>query len=130
MQRLKLEVFCLAQKYRDVNWDETEGRWVQILNFPLPPGLGKSSISVLIIIPDLYPQHPPIWVYIDKGLGIGSHYFEEKSRNNPYSHLGWAGYCIEVKDGKWVPTPTIWGGSNLLSYLVTFRNELTELAAR
>ncbi len=117
--RLAAEVHALASRYGAVTWDDAEGRWILVHQYPLPRGISKTYSAVLIDVPGRYPDVQPDGWYMDIDLTYSdrsriAHLIVENDDYNKYRGLGYAWFCRHLKD--WEPVGGIWGGDNLVSY--------------
>lgn len=135
VQRVYQEALLLARQFGVVDYDDEDGRWVYIPHFPLPVGWDRRTTGLLLVLPSGYPHMPPDGFYIDRFLRTRNgqqvdHYFEERSRHNPYAGKGWGWFCIHLDRGAWRPTGDVLHGDNLLKLTALIRAILTEVAAR
>jgi hypothetical protein len=130
MQRLMTEVALAALRYSSTHraeYDDEEGSWVIIKDFPLPEGYNYDRTDVLILLPKNYPQTPPDWFYVDAELMLENgdepdHVFydditfdpnEELFEDAPPQMRGWTGCCLHIYD--WQPAADPLQGHSLLS---------------
>lgn len=129
------EAWLLARQFGVVDYDDEDGRWVQIPHFSLPAGWDRPATALLLDLPNGYPLLPPDGFYIDRflrtrrGQRIG-HYFEEGGVHNPYADKGWGWFCIHPDRGAWHPTADLVSGDNLLKLAALIRAILTEAVIR
>ncbi|GAB2723826.1 DUF4189 domain-containing protein [Kitasatospora kifunensis] len=67
--RLQAEVQLLAQRYREVNFDQQDASWVHIGRFPVPGGWNRPQVEILIDVPHGNPGYPsvaPQWFWTDR----------------------------------------------------------------
>jgi hypothetical protein len=135
LQRVYQEALLLARQFGVVDYDDEDGRWVQIPRFPLPLGWDRRTTGLLLVLPSGYPHVPPDGFYIDRFLRTRNgqrveHYFEREGSHNPYTDQGWGWFCIHLDRGAWRPTGDVFHGDNLLKLTALIRAILTEVAAR
>jgi hypothetical protein len=126
--RLAAEVQLLAQRYGDVAFDQQDGTWVRIANFPLPPGWSEVEVEILIDIPYSnpgYPSMPPQWFWTDRRLRTSdgrsiNHFFTENTisdEDRKYLDKGWGHFCVHVPGWRATGGLRMREGHTLLSYL-------------
>ena len=130
-RRVYQEALLLARHFGTVDYDDEDGRWVQIPHFPLPSGWDRAVTALLLDLPSGYPHVPPDGFYIDRFLRTRrgqriDHYFEERGTYNPYADKGWGWFCIHPNRGAWRPTSDLIGGDNLFKLTALIRAILTE----
>jgi len=129
--RLQTEVLQLAERYGEVTYDSTDGEWVHVSCFPLPPGWNKIEVEILIDIPHGrpagYPIVAPDWFWTDRELRTNDgksikHFFTERGAyNNPtdrqYLDKGWGHFCVHLTEWRPVAGSRYREGHTLSSYL-------------
>ena len=135
VQRVYQEAMLLAWQFGVVDYDDEDGRWVHILEFPLPTGWDREKTGLLLMLPDGYPHVPPNGFYIDRFLRTRSgrrveHYFEEQGGYNPYAEKGWGWFCIHLGRRAWRPAGDVRRGDNLFKLTALIRAALTEVVVR
>ncbi|MCS6920061.1 MAG: hypothetical protein NZM28_09850 [Fimbriimonadales bacterium] len=141
LQRIAYEVALAAARYsqsKSADYDDEDGSWVVIKDFPLPPGYNYERTDVLILLPRNYPQTPPDWFYVDDNLRLAdgrkpSHVFygetgHDPNRNNPLADAapqmkGWTACCMHIHS--WKPAANPLEGHSLLSVCELIRGALT-----
>lgn len=128
LSRLKSEVLLLAQRYGRVAYDSTDGSWLHVEKFPIPPGWNKTQVEILIDVPYGTPGYPsvaPQWFWVDHdlrtddGRAIGHFFAQGLGREDErYLDQGWGHFCVHVD--QWRPS----SGANLLNghSLITYLN--------
>jgi hypothetical protein len=129
------EACLLARQFGTVEYDDEDGRWVEIPHFPLPAGWDRPATGLLLVLPNGYPHVPPDGFYMDRCLRIRrgqkvGHYFEEGGIHNPYAAKGWAWFCIHPDREAWYPTSDLVSGDNLFKLVALIRAILTEAVVR
>lgn len=113
-----------------VTYDTGEGKWLCVKHMPVPKDLMTNrdgQVSLLLLIPEQYPQVPPDGFYCDQGLNIQNHYFVG-FRDKYYPELqqtliqqGWQWFCAHASHfrstSNWRASATPGEGDNLLKYL-------------
>jgi hypothetical protein len=130
-RRVYQEALLLARQFGVVDYDEEDGQWVRIPEFPLPEGWGRPVTELLLVLPSGYPHMPPNGFFIDRHLRTQSghridHCFEERGEYNPYAAKGWAWFCIHLDRQAWRPTGDILHGDNLVKLAMLIRAILTD----
>ncbi|MCD6219038.1 hypothetical protein J7K43_01465 [Candidatus Calescamantes bacterium] len=127
-ERLRKEIRLLTLRFGQISFHRLS-RGLLIYRFDLPPGWNRDFTRLLMIIPQAYPQIPPVKFYIDKGLRkygkIPPHYFEASSPNLLCGE-GFAWLCVH-EIYHWKPSVDILKGDNLLTICNLIYNYLCEL---
>jgi hypothetical protein len=125
--RLEAEVLYLSAFYQAVTFDDEDGTWVHIGQFPIGPLWNRPVVELLIDIPGGTPGYPQValeWFWTDKGLRTHSgktvaHFFTDGSSYADAEHLakGWGHFCLHLDS--WVPAPPsdLSKGHSLKSFL-------------
>ncbi|MFN3689634.1 MAG: E2/UBC family protein [Fimbriimonadales bacterium] len=140
LQRIAYEVALAAARYsqtKSADYDDEDGSWVVIKDFPLPPGYNYEQTDVLILLPPNYPQTPPDWFYVDDNLRLAdgkkpSHVFYNETRFDPNrarraidappQMKGWTACCLHIHS--WKPAANPLEGHSLLSVCELIRGAL------
>jgi len=107
------------------------GTWRLIIyDFPLPAGFNRRTTAVLVCIPPEYPEVPPSWFYVKRGLRYRGrrlpHYYEDFVPS-ALRRQGWAGCCVHIVE--WRPAEKPLSGHSLLSFCEVI-SEFFERGAR
>ncbi|MGQ9656900.1 MAG: E2/UBC family protein [Fimbriimonadales bacterium] len=130
VQRILKETALAAVRYsatHSAQYDDEEGSWVIIKDFPLPEGYSDTHTDVLILLPKNYPQTPPDWFYVDDELTLENgdepdHMFYDDTSVDPNFEMfedtmpqlrGWTGCCLHIRE--WKPAADPLQGHSLLS---------------
>ncbi|MFQ3611927.1 MAG: E2/UBC family protein [Fimbriimonadales bacterium] len=128
LQRITSECVLCAISYsqtKSAQYDDVEGTWVVISDFPLPEGYNYETTDILILLPPNYPLSPPDWFYVDHNLRLRngkrlSHVFYDltshdpnRQRMEPPQQKGWTGCCLHIRS--WKPANDPLSGHSLLS---------------
>ncbi|MDM7460667.1 MAG: E2/UBC family protein [bacterium] len=130
IQRIAYEVALAAARYsltKSADYDDEDGSWVVIKDFPLPSGYNYERTDVLLLLPPNYPQTPPDWFYVDDNLRLADgdepdHVFYSDTRFDPNDELiqdappqmkGWTACCLHIR--AWRPAANPLNGHSLLS---------------
>ncbi len=123
LQRVYEEVVQIARRYQTVDYDEEEGTWVCIPEFPMPKGWNKVATALMFELPSNYPHMPPDGFYIDQHMkkygSLMIPYFENNNRHNRYADRGWAWFCLHLNKHAWRPKTNILAGDSLLTLAST-----------
>ena len=125
LERRRREVELLREQYERIDHGP-ELEWVRFRDFPLPPGWDRESTDVLVLIPPGYPETPPDNFYVPDGLRV-----ESGADPGNYSEgtdlLGesWGQFSYHA-DESWAPTPNLWDGDSLLTFMVAIERRLKE----
>ena len=112
-----------------VNYDERNGDWLQLPEYPLPARWQEPSCSLLILFPDTYPSTAPIGFYLNRSLafkdgGRDPHLTGRALDGAPeLLDLGWFWYCVTIPG--WRPSANYREPDNLFSFLALVRETLT-----
>lgn len=118
LSRLKAESILLGRRYGKVAFDQSDGTWLHIPDFPIPPDWNTDIVELLIDIPHAtpggYPSIAPQWFWTNddlrtkNGKSIG-HFFTQSTTFVDQGHRenNWGHFCLHVN--YWQPS----GGSNL-----------------
>lgn len=123
-ERIKKELELLRKRYPDLEYTE-EGKWVRIPAYPLPEGWNRSSTDVAFQIPVGYPGTPPYGIYTPAGIlfrGHSPHDYREPAPNKPPFSGSWGIFSWRPDEGQWRATADPATGSNLLNWVIGFRN--------
>ncbi len=130
LQRIAYEAALAATHYsqtKQASYDDEDGEWVIIHDFPLPRGYNYTTTDVLILLPRHYPQTPPDWFYVDYNLRLANgqrppHVFygdtsydpnRGQFREAPPALKGWTACCLHIHE--WRPAANPLAGHSLLS---------------
>ncbi len=107
-----------------------EGRWILIENYQLPHDLpwNRKKTNVCFQIPVAYPGTPPYGFYVPSGIlyenNVPKSYQEPAKNKPPFPPEKW-GFFSWTQEG-WKATDDSQTGSNILSFVVTFKNRFLE----
>lgn len=131
LSRIAKECALSAVHYsttRRASYDDEDGSWAIIHDFPLPKGYNYDSTDVLVLLPEDYPLTPPDWFYVDNNLRLADgrgpeHLFYEDAihidPNEPLEGqqhpqlIGWTACCLHIVE--WKPAGDPLKGHSLLS---------------
>jgi hypothetical protein len=116
-RRVDAEVALLRRWFRRLAYDDIGRNWVMLPRYDLPRGFNRRATPVLILIPADYPVVPPDGIFVDMGLNIPGHYFQEKGPRNPFGDKDWAWLCAHLDKRGWRPSADLVGGDNLATLL-------------
>lgn len=107
------------------------GQWVLIENYPIPPGLpwNCQKTNICFQIPVAYPGAAPYGFYVPVGILYDGrspeHNYKGSPDNKPPFPGEWGFFSWALESG-WKPTDDPHTGSNLLSFVTTFRDRFLE----
>jgi hypothetical protein len=117
-QRILDEVKIISYRY-PVEVDLNNLKYIAVREFPLNRYFSQSTTTILIKIPIMYPETPPVHFFMKKTLkykgGNIPHFYDQKERNE-LADRGWGKFCVHI-DQNWKPSVNLLEGDNLLTYL-------------
>lgn len=117
-QRILDEIKIISLRY-PVEVDLNNLKYVAVREFPLNRFFSQSTTTILIKIPVMYPETPPVHFFMKKTIkykgGQLPHYFDQKEMNE-LSNRGWGKFCVHI-DQNWRPSVNLLEGDNLSTYL-------------
>ncbi len=128
IERLRAESIVVARRFGPVRFDQSDGTWFLIDQFPIARGWNQNQVAILLDIPSGTPGYPHIQLDLfwtdrelttDDGQKIG-HFFDEASPyqgSQEYYNKGWGHFCIHLQS--WHPSPEndVTHGDSILTYL-------------
>lgn len=123
----EIKLACAIYGERNVLW-ASDGSWIMIIKFPLPPNMNKDFTNIIVIIPENYGYGSPLRdCFIDPELRALNprtkqweeipHYYQKYpyttipiSSKEEFEKKGWRYLCIHEKN--WHPKK-----SNIVTYL-------------
>ena len=124
LERRRREVELLRRQYERVAHGP-DLEWVLFQDFALPPGWNRESTDLLVLIPPGYPETPPDNFHVRAGLRVE---FGADPGNYSEGHdlLGESWGQFSYHAGEWAPTPDLWDGDLLLTFMVAVERRLKE----
>lgn len=131
IERLRAESIVVARRFGPARFDQSDGTWFLIDQFPIARGWNQSHVAILLDIPSGTPGYPQIpldlfWtdreLATDDGQNVG-HFFVGAS---PYQGVqggqehynkGWGHFCIHLRSWHPAPTNDLAHGDSILTYL-------------
>jgi hypothetical protein len=111
----------LSQRFKYVDWDDEDGRWVLIHKLPLPPQYKKRFTACLIQLPANYPERPATYTHVDPDLDItNEHYLNGHLRAKDYKRI-----CAHPQT--WKPAVPWFQGDNLFTIVASVMHQLNLL---
>ncbi len=107
----------------------TEGHWVRIPSYSMPPGWNRTATEAAFQIPVGYPGTPPYGFYVQAGLtfnGQRPNNYTEPAGNRPPFDGTWGVFSWAPGDGQWRATADLSTGCNLLNWVLGFTARLKE----
>lgn len=123
--RIDSELDLLRTRYPELEY-RSEGRWVRVPMYPLPPGWSRTKTDIAFQIPAQYPGNPPYGFYVPSGLTFNGQRPNNCTDNNTPPFGGnWMIFSWQP-DGGWIPTVDLRSGHNLLNWVIGFRQRFVE----
>ena len=123
--RIEEEIQLLRARYPLLEY-HSEGNWVRIKDYKLPPGWNQSTTDVAFqIVP---PPAAPYGIYAASGLLFNAqkpNNYSDPANNVPFPGQ-WAIFSWAPGDGEWCPAQTAAAGSNYVMWVVGFRERFRE----
>jgi hypothetical protein len=124
MDRIEQELELLRQRFGEV---EHSGLWFQIKRYPLGSGLwAVDEVAVAFSIPDQYPGQKPYAFYVSPPLQLpgGGAPGSAGAASEPPFPGPWQKFSWDQPE--WAATANVQGGSNLLTWALSFRERLDD----
>ena len=123
--RIEKELNLLKKHFKKVQY-EKKGQWVLIEDYQVPADLpwNRQLTKVCFKIPDGYPGTPPYGFCVPIGILYDGHIpasYKEPADDKPLFQGEW-GFFSWVTQDNWHPTANLVSGSNLLNFVMSFRN--------
>ena len=124
LERRRREIELLRQQYPRVDHGP-DLDWVVFRDFPLPPGWNRESTDLLVLIPPGYPETAPDNFHVRSGLRVesgavpGNYTDEQELLGEP-----WGQFSYHANE--WAPTPDMWDGDSLLTFMIAVERRLRE----
>ena len=127
--RIEEELTLLRTFYTKVTYIK-DGQWVFIEDYPIPAGLpwNRQKTNVCFQIPTAYPGTPPYGFYVPSGIlcdDKSPNNYQDPANNKPPFPGEW-GFFSWTQESGWYATDDPRSGSNLLSFVRTFRDRFIE----
>ncbi len=126
--RIDAELALLRGRYADLEYD-SEGRWIRIPSYSLPPGWNRPATDVAFQIPTSYPGTHPYGIYVPSGLtfqGTKPDSYNDPAPTQPPFPGSWAIFSWQPADGEWRATTDLSSGSNLINWTAGFAARFRE----
>lgn len=127
--RVEQELVLIRQYFPEAEYLESGSGWVRLPEFNFPADIWSKNIAdVCFQIPNAYPGQAPYGFYVKEGLrpkgnnALPSNYTE--TSEPPFGGI-WGKFSWQI-DGKWEATADVQGGSNLISFIWSFKDRLKE----
>jgi len=133
-ERVEREVYMIASRFAHtggVHYDEENGDWLMIPNYPLPARWRQRRCNLLIVFPAGYPETPPIGFYLNRRFQLKSggrdHHFAGQAYYGAADlrEAGWHWYCVHIAAGAWQPQADHTKPDNMWTFLNMVRESLT-----
>jgi len=127
IERQKQEIGLVQSRFDDIEVG-SDGDWIIVGRWALPPGWNKTVLKVLVLVPLGYPATPPDNFYTDLDLRIEGG--AQPGNTSATSQLGreWLQFSYHVEAGDWQPHAEVLEGHNLLTFLEGVRARLNEVS--
>ncbi len=128
-ERIEIELALLRRYYPKVNYIENV-QWVHLEDHPIPSDLpwNRKATDICFQVLPAYPGTPPYGFYVPAGMLCGGsppESYTEPATNSPPFPGVW-GLFSWTRETGWQPTADIHTGSNLLSFVTTFKDRFLE----
>ncbi|MCF8332070.1 MAG: hypothetical protein K9H84_06425 [Bacteroidales bacterium] len=128
-ERIQKEIELLKKYFPDLKIDENQ-KWILLPNYQLPEGMGwnKDSMDICVEFRKGYPGIPPYGIYVSADLrynGEPPKNWQPKAKNQPSFPGDWA-IISWAPDGKWEPKSDVVKGSNMLNFVLSFKERFKE----
>jgi hypothetical protein len=120
-ERIEAEFALIRSRYPAAEY-QSDGHWIRIPAYSLPPGWSLSATDVAFPIPVGYPGVPPYGIYVPSGLlfqGAQPDNYTDPAGTQPPFQGSWAIFSW-APDGEWRATADIHNGSNLINWIAGF----------
>lgn len=128
-RRVQDELALLRTRFPDLEYSASNGGWIRIPSYPLPPGWSSTTTEVAVQIPKGYPGAEPYGIYVPVGLKFKDampNNYTQPAGNAPPFEGAWGVFSWAPNDGEWKPTASIHSGPNLLNYILGFATRFRE----
>jgi hypothetical protein len=126
--RMAAELELLRRYYPRAEWRaSTSGGWIRLPEYLLPPGLwGVNLCDVCFEVRGSYPGEAPYGFYVATGLRTGGQRPQnyDEPATTPFPGT-WGRFSWSV-DGAWMPRADVVSGTNLTTFVRSFRDRLLE----
>lgn len=124
VSRLQAEAIQIGMRYGEVSFDRSDGTWLHVPHFTMPPGWNCRVVGILIDVPAGTPGYPmvqPQWFWTNQDLATGDgtqigHFFTGDD-NQTYQAQGWGHFCVHLDDWKPAGGLNLRSGHSLMTYL-------------
>jgi hypothetical protein len=126
--RIKDELDLLKSRYAKLEY-RPEAQWVLIPEYALPPGWNFTTANLAFQIPPQYPGAPPYGIYVPAGIQFSGQRpgsYTEPAPTQPPFEGSWGIFSWTTEDGVWHADAELTKGSNLLNWVVGFRQRFVE----
>lgn len=128
-ERIQDELNLLKKFKYKVQYVE-DGRWILIKEYSMSdfPSWNRDIIDICFQIPAVYPATNPYGFYVGAGISVNNNNpasYTEPSKTKPPFGEEWGFFSWSPADG-WFPTDDLSTGSNLLNFVLTFKDRFNE----
>lgn len=126
--RIEEEIELLRDRYGDVTPSD-DGQHIVVHNVDVADGWNRDTTDVLIELKNGYPDTPPDNFWVPAGLRpeSGGTPGDLSAGHKSYQGESWDRFSWHAEDGDWWPHPDIEDGSNLLTFMGTVEDRLSEV---
>lgn len=128
--RMEKEFELLRSYFRSAEWHEKEPTgWIKIPDFPIPIGIwNRERATICLEVPQGYPGAAPYGFYVEGGLRLSGNNAVPQSYTEPAETVfeGLWGKFSWATDNSWQPAEDLVAGSNLLNFVQSFKDRLSE----
>ena len=126
--RIEKELNLLKKHFKKVQYEEN-GRWVLIDGYQVPVDSpwNRQLTKVCFKVPEGYPGTPPYGFCVPIGILYEGHIpasYKEPADNKPPYPEAWGFFSWQQEN--WRPTADLVSGSNLLNFVMSFRDRFKE----
>jgi hypothetical protein len=127
--RIEKELILLRKYFPNLEYRE-DGHWFRVPNYALPEGWNRESTDVAFQLPQAgFPGVPPYGIYAPSGLtfkGEKPENYTEPAPSQPPFGDNWGVFSWEPHPGEWRATSDLQSGSNLLNWVMGFKERFKE----
>jgi hypothetical protein len=138
-RRIDAEVLMIAERfsrppYQGVYYDDVHRDWLVIPNYPLPSRFQERRCDLLIVLPETYPETPPVGFYLNKKFQLADGRYDHHATGKAYhgapdlTDQGWQWYCVQMNmkaHGAWRPQSDHRRPDNFWTFFNMVREVLT-----
>ena len=126
--RVNQELDLLKTRYSNLQY-QPDAQWVLIREYSLPSGWNFTTVDLAFQIPPQYPAAPPYGICVPAGIqfnGQRPNNYTEPAPSQPPFAGNWGIFSWTTEDGLWQSHAELTKGSNLLNWVIGFRQRFIE----